>query len=509
MYSRPIIRPRSRRAVVDKKTDPPRTIGTAGTAGVERACEFIPLMVREQDGKIGLWTRGSERLYGYSSAEAIGQNAEELLKTIFPRPLHNIEYDLMQRGYWSGELTRRRRNGNVVVVESHWFLCHRGDGHAHTVREVDTDITEEKPDDEARLYLASILDAADDAIIAKTLDGIVTGWNKAAEVTFGYTAGEMLGQSITKIIPPDRMNEEEMIIARLKGGEQVRHFETIRHSKSGASVDVSVTVSPIKNKSGQIIGASKIMRELGDGKRCGSRLQELPLELPSVSGLGTRGHLAATLARDLNQQLCAIADYLRASLRLLEKQPGRPLARLQEALASASWQVLRAGEIVRRLRDFPPRGDIDKRTENLVRLVEETSALVTRSANERRLRIRFAFDHDARFIVADKIQVQQVLLSLMRSALEAMDPCDPRELIISATTTNDNMTLISVANAGRGIPVGVNSLSTLQTIIQAHGGRIWIESNPDGGAIFRFTLPALMEEAPVIRSKPATSTCLH
>ena len=270
-----------------------------------------------------------------------------------------------------------------------------------------------------------------------------------------------------------------------------------------------MTVSPVKNKSGQIIGASKIVRELGDGKRGGSRLQELSLELPSVSGLGTTGHLAATLARDLNQPLCAIADYLRASLRLLEKQPGRSLVRLQEALASASWQVLRAGEIVRRLHDFPPSSDIDKRTENLVRLVEETSALVTRSTNERRLRIRFAFDHDARFIVADKIQVQHVLLSLMRSAVEAMDPCDSRELIISATTTDDNMTLISVANAGRGIPVGVNSLSTLQTIVQAHGGRIWIESNPDGGAIFRFTLPALMEETPVIRSKPATSPCLH
>jgi two-component system sensor kinase FixL len=509
MFSRPIIGRRACRATADRarnRIEPPSAAAVAANAGIERASEFTPLIVREQGGKICLWTRGSERLYGYSSAEAIGRNVDELLKTVFARPLHNIEYDLMQRGIWSGELTRRRKNGDVVVVESHWFLWRHGDGQAYTVREVDTDITQEKPEGGAQLYLASILESADDAIIAKTLDGIVTSWNKAAEFMFGYTAGEMLGQSIEKIIPPDRMNEEEAIIARLRCGEPVRHFETVRRPKSGANRDVSVTVSPIKSNSGQVISVSTIVRALGDGKRGGSRPKELPLELLNVSRLS---HMAAALAHELDQPLFAIANYLRGSQRLLEKQPGKPLVRLQEALAGAAMQILRASEIVRRLRDFPSRGGTDKRVENLVQLVEETSELVALSAKERRMRVHFTFDHGARLVVADKIQIQQVLLNLMRSAAKAMDACHRQELAISATTIDDHMILISVTNAERGLPVGVKSLSTLQTIIRAHGGRIWIESNRRGGAIFRFTLPAAMQETCAMGSEPATGICLH
>jgi PAS domain S-box-containing protein len=196
-------------------------------------------MIREPAGTIKFWASGLERLYGFPSAEAVGRISHELLKTEFPQPLANIDAELLDTGEWNGELVHRKRNGETIVVASHWELWRDG-GKGTLVTEVNNETI-----DSAQIYLASIVDSSDDAIIGKTLNGIITSWNKAAEETFGYSADEICGKSVTMLFPRERVDEEAKIIERIKRGERVDHFETVRRRKDGSDVIVSLTISPI------------------------------------------------------------------------------------------------------------------------------------------------------------------------------------------------------------------------------------------------------------------------
>src|SRR5690606_19707765 len=206
----------------------------------------------------------------------------------------------------------------------------------------------------------------------------------------------------------------------------------------------------------------------------------------------------------------AIANYLKGSSRLLS-QPGADPARLREALDKASDQALRAGEIIRRLRDFAARGETERRVESLPRIIEEAAALGLVGAKEHGVRVSFRLDPAADLVLADKVQVQQVVLNLIRNAIDAMLEAPRRELTVWTERAEGGMLLVAVADTGAGIDPAVADqlftpfvttkregmgvgLSISRTIIEAHGGRIWVEPTPGGGATFRFTLRSADEE---------------
>ena len=176
---------------------------------------------------------------------------------------------LRNDGYWSGELRHVRKDGREVIVDSRQQLLADG-----TVLEVNRDVTERKQiqralyENEERLrWVASIVDFSDDAIISKNLDGVITSWNTGAERVFGYTAEEAIGQPITIVIPQDRHAEERTILTRIRRGERMDHFETVRQRENGSLIVVSLTVSPVKNANGEVVGASKIARDVSEQKR--------------------------------------------------------------------------------------------------------------------------------------------------------------------------------------------------------------------------------------------------
>ena len=238
---------------------------------------YEPMFAWQLDGPIEFWNTGAERLYGFAAEEAIGHSSHALLQTKFPVEFTEWITQLQNKRYWSGELRHICKDGREVIVESRQQLL--GDG---TVIEVNRDVTERKQIEadlrRTEQWLASIIQSSDDAIVSKNLDGIITSWNKGAERIFGYTAEEAIGQPITIVIPQERRSEEREILARIRRGEHIDHFETVRQPKHGSLITVSLTISPVKDDKGKIVGASKIARDITEQKRIQEQIAILARE---------------------------------------------------------------------------------------------------------------------------------------------------------------------------------------------------------------------------------------
>ena len=239
-----------------------------------------PMFAWKLHGAIEFWNTGAERLYGFAPNEAVGHSSHSLLQTKFPIELAELRSQLRNERYWAGELRHICKEGREVIVDSRMQLL--GDD---TVLEVNHDVTEVRAllntvqEGEQRLrWLAAIVESSDDAIISKNLDGIITSWNTGAQRVFGYTAAEAVGQPVTIVIPADRQSEEREILMRIRGGEHTDHFETIRQRKDGTLIVVSLSVSPVRNAEGQIIGASKIARDITEQKRSHEQIATLARE---------------------------------------------------------------------------------------------------------------------------------------------------------------------------------------------------------------------------------------
>jgi two-component system sensor kinase FixL len=272
---------------------------------------------------------------------------------------------------------------------------------------------------------------------------------------------------------------------------------------------------PMELSIGEAVGAKRhfftgFVRDLTERQETQQRLHDLQSELAHMSRFSAMGEMASTLAHELNQPLTAIVSYLNGCRRLLERGAGANPEMLHDGLERAAEQALRAGQIIRRLREFVARGETERRTENLPKLIEEASALALVGAGEYDVRVNFQFDPAAGAVFADKIQIQQVLLNLIRNAMEAMQGCPRRELTISTLAAGDAMVEIRVADTGPGIAEQIGArlfqpfittkakgmgigLSISRTIIEAHGGKLWVEPNPGGGTLFHVTLRAMPE----------------
>ena len=476
----------------------PRLASLAPSAGeTAQALDRALVFVRDEKGAIVHWSDGLAGLYGYGAAEVPGKDAHALLRTKFPKSRTEIEAELAKDGSWCGELLQERSDGASIAVLTHWARHVAADGSV-LVTETCNDISTHRRRAD---YLAAIVQSTEDAIIGKTLDGIVTSWNKAAEELLGFSAEEMVGHPIATILPRDRRREEDAITEEVRRGDSLTHYETLRLKKDGSEIAISLTVSPILAADGSIIGASTILRDISERRSAEERFHRMQSELAHMGRLSEMGQMASALAHELNQPLTATGNYISAARRSIQSQPQKAL----DSLSKASQQVLRAGDIIRRLRGFLSKTEAEKQVTAIERLIEDTAALAQIDAKFRDIQLRFDFHSSQSLAEVDRVQFQQVLFNLLRNAFEATTGRKRRAVVVS-TTLKEHEIEIAVADSGPGIApeivenlfrpfvttkqsgMGVG-LSICRTIVEAMGGRIWHQGSPLGGAMFVFTVP--------------------
>jgi two-component system, LuxR family, sensor kinase FixL len=362
-------------------------------------------------------------------------------------------------------------------------------------------------------HMRSVLETVPDAMVIIDEKGIIQSFSAAAERLFGYITGEVQGRNVSILMPEPYRHEHDGYLNRYLATGERRIIGVGRvvvgQRKDGGTFPMELAVGEVAQAGKrQFIGFVRDLTRREEGER---RLHEMQSELLHISRLSTMGEMASALAHELNQPLSAIANYLQGSKRLLQNSTDERAPMVMEAMGKAADQAVRAGQVIQRLRDFVARGETEKRIESISKLIEEATALALVAAKEQSVRLSLRLDPSIDLVLVDKVQVQQVLLNLLRNAVEAMQSSERRELIVSTRPADDNMIAVHVSDTGSGISSGVASrlfqpfvttkrqgmgvgLSISRTIIESHGGQITVESNPVGGTIFRFTLRSVAPE---------------
>ncbi len=362
-------------------------------------------------------------------------------------------------------------------------------------------------------HLKSILDTIPDAMIVIDEQGVIRSFSRAAERQFGFTQQEAIGQNVSILMPNPHREEHDSYLERYKITGERRIIGigrvVVGQRKDGSTFPMNLAVGEMKSDGKRFF--TGFVRDLTERQQAELKLQELQSEIVHISRLSALGEMASTLAHELNQPLTAITNYLKGSQRMLADLSDDQSKPVIDAIGKATAQALRAGEIIRRLREFVARGEPEKSVESINALVREASTLALIGVREQDIKTFFRLDPKAGFVMVDKVQIQQVVLNLIRNAIEAMGQSGGKDLTISTALGKDGLTTVSVIDSGTGIDPSIMNqlfqpfvttkaegmgigLSISRTIIQAHGGRIGAEPNPAGGTAFSFTLPSVAAE---------------
>ena len=472
------------------------------------------MIIANQAGEITLVNSQTEKVFGYAREEIIGQKVEMLIPERFHQhhPGHRASFFTEPRARSMGgglELYGLRKGGAEVPVEISLSPVETEEG--LLVAAAIRDVTERRKLEQNRAELAAIVEFSDDAIISKTLEGIITSWNNGATVLFGYTADEMIGKTHSILIPLDQTDEEPALLQKLAAGQPLDHYETVRLSKDGKLIDVSLTLSPLKSSVGKIIGASKIVRDIRQRKETDQKLFKLTEELRrSNTELQQFAYVAA---HDLREPLRTIISYTNL---LAEEHEGKLSLDAQENMDF----IVDAGKRMQQLiSDLLTYSRIDTQTKpfaptNCEAVLVQTVASMKISIKE----VKGKITHDPLpTVMADSLQFSELFLNLIGNALKFHGEKAPQIHISARRSDGGDEWLFSVKDNG----IGINSsacdrvfqmfqrlhgmseysgtgigLAVCKKIVERHGGRIWFESTPGQGTVFFFTIPIKEPSAP-------------
>jgi PAS domain S-box-containing protein len=487
--------------------------------------EAIPqlLWTAQPDGQLAYLNQRWTEYTGLSYQESVGQGWQQAVHpddrarclrawegSVASGTTFEIEFRLR-----AGDGSYRRFLGRGVPVRGTAGAVERWLG---TWTDVDNTVSAE----ETRARLAAIVESSDDAIVSKSLEGIVTSWNGGAERIFGYTAAETVGRSIERLLPPDRRGEEQEILRRLRRGERVDHFESVRVTRDGRLIDVSLTISPVRDASGRIIGASKIARDIADQKRVQKELKAAKeaaeeanrakdrflamlsheLRTPLTPLLASVSHLAdrSDLSGELRDELISIRSLVENEARVIDDL--LEIMQITRGKLERGRKVLDAHEVVREA-------------------VEVCREAITAG----RLSLTLKMQAEAHHVQADPARVQQTLRHLIQNAvkftpeggsinLQTSNP-GPQRLAIEIADTGVGIAPEALprifkafeqgeqlpARHGRGLGLG---LAIAKGIVELHGGSITARSaGQSGGSVFTIELPTVPAPAPAALAAPS------
>jgi len=467
-------------------------------------------------------------LYGYSHDELLRMKftdlrAEEDRQSVPPPEAGLGDADAM------GVVRQRRKDGTTFFAE-YTSRPLSFDGRRARLTVV-TDVSARRDAEEMRSLLAAIVESSSDAVVSKRLDGIITSWNRAAETLFGYTAAEAIGQSIDTIIPPERMVEERELFARARGGGRIEQYETIRRRKDGGLVSVAITLSPILNASGRVIGVSKVARDLSAQLQAEQTLRSTEEQLRQAQKLEAVGRLAGGIAHDFNNVLSVILSY--SDLILAELKPIDPLV---ADIGEMRKAALRAAELTRQLLVFSRQQVIAPKVLDLNEVVASVDRMIARIVGEDIELASVAANNLGR-VLADRNNVEQVIMNLVVNARDAMpvggkltietgnvelDAEYAREhpgatpgphVMLAVRDTGVGMDKATQARVfepffttkevGKGTGLG---LSTVLGIAQQSGGSVQVHSELGKGTIFKVYFPTVDAVLDVAGPAPAPAT---
>ncbi len=436
----------------------------------------------------------------FAAHTGVGDVIGKTIGQVFPGESQEwgATYDVVLR---TGEPRRFTRTLVTHGRELDLYAFRVDDGTQRRVAVLFRDMTAQKQAAEASLRLAAIVESSEDAIVSKSLEGIVTSWNAGAERIFGYRAEEMIGQSILRILPEERYAEEDMILARLRRGERVDHFETVRRTKRGQLLDVSITISPLRNEQGKIIGASKIARNITERKQAEAARERLLTELQRVNA--ELQQFAYIVSHDLTEPLRTVRSFVQL---LARRTQGQLDPSAHEYITFVTDAAQRMQQMLTDLLAYTKAGE--RPTFQAV----DCEALLRQVLEALQVRIEecgAAITHTPLPIVfGDATRLGQLFQNLIGNALKFCEERPPR-VRLSAQQENqywrfavqDNGIGIDRQQAARIFQVfqrlhtrreyeGTGmGLAICKRIVEQHGGRIWVESAPGQGATFFFTLP--------------------
>lgn len=456
------------------------------------------LIIKDSDRVILSWNAAATRIFGYETSEVIGLNSNFLF---FSSQLENEK--TLNKKIIKQRASGRRKNGTAVDILFSTIPIRNEQGEISGAADI---ISEAKPVyTEAEIAirrLAAIVDSSDDAIISKTLQGIITSWNFGAQKIFGYAEQEAIGKHITMLIPPELQQEEEVIIDKIRSSERLEHFETIRVTKDGRLINVSLTVSPIKNGRGEVVGASKIARDITEKVQNENRLKEYAERLKELNS--AKDEFIGMASHELKTPLTSINAYLQLLDKTVQNKQAKnfltktmrqvgKLSRLVSDLLDVS--KIEAGKLLLNKTTFKADDLIDEAVEN-VQHITATHTII----RENRLG-----NID---IKADRPRIEQVLVNFLTNAIKYSPGKD--KVLVNAFYEDERLT-ISVKDFGIGIPpaeqqkifgrfyrvqelnptlagLGIGLYISFE-IIERHHGKIWLESEPGRGSTFYFQIP--------------------
>jgi two-component system sensor kinase FixL len=475
------------------------------------------IIVINERGTVQAYNAACEALFGYSPREVVGHN----VKMLMPAPYQSEHDGYLDNYHRTGarkiigigrEVVGRRKDHSTFPM--YLSVGEGSSGEEKIFVGIIHDLTKQKAADDAirerEARLRSILDTVPDAIITINEIGIIESFSQAAARLFGFEPSEVIGRNVKMLTPTPYRDQHDSYLEHYRRTGERRIIGkgriVVGQRKDGSTFPMELAVGEVHGGVRRLF--TGFVRDITERQGAEQRLQELQSELLHVSRLSAMGQMTAAIAHELNQPLTAITNYVKAARRTLDAAATDPsaVARSQEMIDKASAQTLRAGGIIQNLRGFVEKRDGNRTPENLSKVVEEALALAMVGAADKNIKVRLNLDAALPPVLVDKVQIQQVLMNLIRNSIEAMLSVETRELLLATGREEPEFATVTVRDSGPGLPEEISSrlfqpfqttkvngmgigLTICQSIIDAHGGRIWLMHDIPSGTGFRFRLP--------------------